>query len=333
MTRRRSIFPTVSKLLLLAMCVSAPPMVRLAAAQAARIEIHSIETMTLTDQQFLTGDKNGKPAIIGGELRLPPGTGRFPAVILVHGSGGVGANVDRWAQELNGIGVAVFTLDTFTGRGIVQTVTDQSQLGHLAMIADAYRAFALLAKHSRIEPSRIGLMGFSKGGDVALHASIKRFQRMHATAGVEFAAYIPFYTPCNTTYIEDDQVSDRPIRLFHGAADDYVPVESCRQYVKQLQGLGKDIQLTEYAGARHAFDNPLFPPVLQLPDAQIRSRRCLLEERPGGQVINRETGKPFTFDDPCIDRGASVGYDANAHAEATRAVKEFLISLWKLKTP
>ena len=71
--------------------------------------------MTLTDQQFLTGDKNGTPATIGGELRLPPSRERVPAVILVHGSGGIGTNVDRWAQELNGIGVAAFLLDTFTG--------------------------------------------------------------------------------------------------------------------------------------------------------------------------------------------------------------------------
>ena len=42
------------------------------------------------------------------------------------------------------MGVAAFLLDSFTGRGIVQTVTDQSQLGSLAMIVDAYRALDLL---------------------------------------------------------------------------------------------------------------------------------------------------------------------------------------------
>jgi hypothetical protein len=97
-------------------------------AQVARIEVHSIESVTVTNQQFLNGDKNGKRVVIGGELQMPQGEGRFPAVILVHGSGGVGAREDRWAHELNGIGVAVFILDTFTGRGIVQTNTDQSQL-------------------------------------------------------------------------------------------------------------------------------------------------------------------------------------------------------------
>ena len=298
MVRNRSTFSTLTVLLIV---VTAPPMARLAAAQTARIEIHSFETVTLTDKQFLTGAKDGKPARIGGELRLPPGTGRVPAVILVHGSAGVGANVDRWAQELNGIGVAAFLLDSFTGRGIVQTVSDQSQLGHLAMIVDAYRALELLSKHARIDGSRIAVMGFSKGGFVAFYASLKRFQRMHGPANVEFAAYFPFYAQCNTPYIDDEQVSDRPIRLFHGAADDWVPVEPCREYVKRLRQAGKDIQLTEYAGARHVFDNPLSPPVRQLPDAQNASR-CLREERPGGEIINRETGQPASWSDACVQR-------------------------------
>ena len=42
-------------------------------------------------EQFLTGDKDGTPALIAGELRIPRlGTDRLPGVVLVHGSGGVG---------------------------------------------------------------------------------------------------------------------------------------------------------------------------------------------------------------------------------------------------
>jgi dienelactone hydrolase len=33
---------------------------------------------------------------------------RLPAVILIHGSGGVGGNVDTWAKEINSLGVAAF---------------------------------------------------------------------------------------------------------------------------------------------------------------------------------------------------------------------------------
>jgi dienelactone hydrolase len=299
------------------------------AAQTARIEIHSIESVTLTDKQFLTGAKDGIPARIGGELRLPPGNDQVPAVMLVHGSGGIGANVDRWAQELNGIGMAAFLLDCFTGRSIAQTITDQSQLGSLAMIVDAYRALALLSNHSRIDPSRIAVMGFSKGGFVALYASLRRFQRIHGPAGVEFAAYFALYAQCNTVYIEDEQVSDRPIRLFHGTADDYVSVEPCRKYVERLRRAGRDAQLTEYPRARHAFDNPLYSPPLFLTNA-VTTNHCFREERPVGEIVNLERGQPFRWSDPCVKRGATVGYDPVATAEATKAVKQFVISAFKL---
>ena len=90
------------------------------------------------------------------------------------------------------------------------------------MIEDAYRALSLLSKHDRIDPSRVALMGFSKGGDVAFNGSLKRFQRMYSPAGVEFAAHIAFYAPCITTYMEGDDVSSLPIRMFHGSADNWV---------------------------------------------------------------------------------------------------------------
>jgi dienelactone hydrolase len=297
--------------------------------QTARIEINSFETVTLSDRQFLMGNKDGITARISAELRLPPGTSKVAAVILVHGSNGIGANVDGWARELNGIGVAAFLLDSFTGRGITQTVTDQSQLGHLAMIFDAYRALDLLSGHARIDPTRIAIMGFSKGGFVALYASLKRFQRVYGPKGLEFAAYIPFYAPCNTIYREDEQVSDRPIRLFHGAADDYVSVEPCRQYVDRLLRAGKNAGLMEYAGAQHAFDNPVYSPACFKPDAATTGR-CLREERPGGEIVNLETGEPFRWSDACVKRGATLAYDPVATTEAIRAVKAFLTATFTL---
>ena len=301
----------------------------LGTAHTARIEVHPFRTVTLTDQQFLTGAKDGPPVVIAGELRLPgPGTDRLPAVVLVHGSGGVNAKVDRWSQELNGIGVATFILDSFTARGIVETATNQAQLGGLTMINDAYRALEVLATHWRIDPARIALMGFSRGGRVALYASLTRFQRLHGPTDVAFAAYLPFYAPCNVTYIDDGEVSDRPIRLFHGTADDTTPVAPCRAYVERLRQAGKDVQLTEYADARHGFDNHLLTAPVFVPQAQ-NGRRCTLEEQPVGQY--RLTARPFRLGAPCLERGITVAYHAQAHRAALKAVKDFLTMTFNLK--
>jgi len=308
-------------------CLCAPT----SKAQVARTELHAIPTLTLSDRDFLTGEKNGTSVTIAGSLRIPSlGTDRLPAVILVHGSGGVGGNVDRWSQELNGIGLATFAIDSFTARGLQSTSANQALLGRLNMILDSYRALAVLSTHPRIDPAKIVLMGFSRGGQATLYASLNRFQRMYGPEGTTFAAYLPFYTPCFTTYIDDADVSDKPIRLFHGAADDYVPVAPCRAYVERLRKAGKDVTLTEFPGAHHAFDNPVIKEGPQpAPQAQT-TRRCTLKEEPAGTIINAATKQSFTMEDPCVERGPHVGYNAAATAASTQAVKEFLRVTLKL---
>jgi dienelactone hydrolase len=291
--------------------------------QVARMEIHSFQSMTLTDQELLTGKKEGKPVTISGELRLPrTGNDRLPAVVLQHGSGGVSGNVLDWEQYLNGFGVATFVLDSFTPRGIVNTLYDQSQLGMLTMIVDAYRALEVLARHPRIDPTRIALMGFSRGGR-ALYASLKRFQRMHGPVGQEFAAYIAFYPPCYATFRDDEDVADKPIRIFIGSADDYVPVGPCRAYVERLKAKGKDVQLTEYAGAGHVFDGRAFKTPLKLERAQT-PRRCECAEAENGVIVNVKTKQPFTWADPCVEYGPTVAYNEKAFTKARKAVKEFV---------
>jgi hypothetical protein len=62
-----------------------------------RLEMRVVQSETLRTSQFLTGDDHGKPVALAGELRIPrPGTEKFPAVILIHGSGGIGAPYARW---------------------------------------------------------------------------------------------------------------------------------------------------------------------------------------------------------------------------------------------
>jgi dienelactone hydrolase len=294
-------------------------------AQVVRLEVHPVHSMTMSDQDFLNGRKEGKPVLLGGELRIPrPGADRLPAVVLLHGSGGVGANVVDWQSELNSMGLATFVLDAFTGRGIVSTSANQALLGRLAMTYDAYRALEVLEKHPRIDPKRIAVMGFSRGGQGALYASAKRFQRMHGPAsGLDFAAYIPFYASCGTRFVDDEELSRSPIRMFHGAADNYVPVAPCREYVQRLKAKGVDVTLTEYAGAHHVFDGRLFKtPVIA--EKSQSTRNCQLAERQNGVVVNVKTGQPFSYADPCVELGPTIAYDEKAHAASVKAVREFL---------
>ena len=254
----------------------------------------------------------------------------LPAVVLVHGSEGPNARDARWAGELNDLGIATFLLDSFTGRGIASTVDDQSRLGELTMINDAYRALELLSKHPRIDGTRIGILGGSRGGVVALYASLTRFQRMHAQPGTDFAVYVSYYPPCPKTYIDDGQVAARPVRIFHGTADDIAPIDQCRAYVERLRGAGSDVELTEYAGAHHGFDNPGVP-LTRVAEGQAGVSPCELHESPVGRITNRDTGLPFTRRDRCLNRPRTVGYDAGASAHAAAAVKAILRRAFRLE--
>jgi dienelactone hydrolase len=134
-----------------------------------------------------------------------PGTDRLPAVVFVHGAGGIGFNYGMWAGELNKAGFATFVADSFTGRGITNSILDDAQLPSYTMMNDAFAALAVLAKHPRIDPGKIAVMGFSKGTIPALYASMNRFQSAYAPEGASFAAHIGFYTPCNTTITDDEK--------------------------------------------------------------------------------------------------------------------------------
>ena len=50
---------------------------------AARVEAIPIQTLTISDEQFLKGDAYGRPTTIAGVLRIAQGSGRLPLVILV----------------------------------------------------------------------------------------------------------------------------------------------------------------------------------------------------------------------------------------------------------
>jgi dienelactone hydrolase len=296
---------------------------------APHIETIPIQTLTISDEQFLKGDASGRPTTISGILRVAQGSGRLPLVILVHGSGGIEENAAVWERLFASIGISTFAIDSFSGRGIVSTVADQSQLGRLNMILDLYRSLAILAAHPQVDPNRIAVMGFSRGGQAVLYATLKRFQKMWNPSGIDPAAYIALYAPCITTYIGDTEVTDHPIRIFHGRSDDWVKIAPCRAYFKRLRATSKDVEMTEYRNTWHAFDYPSLPSKpINIPYAQ--TTHCVLKEEPVGTIINAATHKPFTYADDCLGRNAHVAYSAKATRATEEAIRSLLEKVFKL---
>lgn len=298
-------------------------------ADVNRIELHPIQSQTLTDSQFLGGTTAGVPVTIAGELKVPSGKGKFPAVVLLHGSSGYLGFIDTWVDILNDMGIATLVVDSLSGRGLRKVGDKQGSLGRLATSFDAYRALDLLAKDDRIDNERIVLMGFSRGGQASLYASLERFHDMYKTKENEYAAYISFYPNCVTSYIDDDKVGDKPIRIFHGEADDYNPVAPCRDYVKRLKAAGADVALTSYPGAYHAFDYAKIKEPRKFAKAQT-ARNCKLSEVETAKIVNSVSGDEFTYADACVERGVTIGYNAKATESARKDVRKQLTE-WLLK--
>jgi len=297
---------------------------------AARTEIYGIPSLTISDHQFLTGDANGKPVTVGGELRIAQGSGRLPVVVLMHGSSGVGGTMDAWVHQFNSMGISTFVIDGFSGRGLTATGPNQALLGRLNFVVDIYHALDILAKHPRVDPERIALMGFSRGGQAALYASLDRFNKLWNRSGLHFAAYIPFYPDCSTSYAGDTEVAG-PIRIFHGTPDDYNPVASCKAYVARLEAAKRDVVLTEYPDSAHGFDAGLvgMTNVVEATTSQT-VRHCIIKEAVGGVLMNAATESPFSYKDACVELGPHVGGNATTAIEARKAVSDFLTTLFKL---
>jgi dienelactone hydrolase len=298
---------------------------------AARVELYAIPSLTISDQQFLTGDSNGKPVTVAGEFRIAQGSGRLPVVVLMHGSSGVGPNIEPWTHQFNQMGISTFVIDGFSGRGLTAVGPNQALLGRLNLIVDIYRSLDILAKHPRVDPERIVLMGFSRGGQAALYASLDRFDKLWNKSGVRFAGYIPFYPDCSTSYATDTDVANRPIRIFHGTPDDYNPVASCKAYVARLQDAKRNIVLTEYPDSAHGFDAGLLGVSTVNVSANAQTaRHCHIREGEGGVLINADTQAPFGYKDACIELNPHVGGNPATAEQARKAVSDFLQTLFKL---
>jgi dienelactone hydrolase len=264
---------------------------------------------------FPSGD-----TVLSGDLKLPGGLGPFPAVVLMHGCGGIGNAERGWVDPLRQAGYATFVIDSFGGRGLTEVCTGRQTLSPTARIPDAYGALRILATHPKIDGRRIALMGFSHGGSVTLRsATVWARGRYAAADGPTFRAFLPFYPSCNVSFPELDRLSG-PLRIHSGALDDWTPAAPCQRLVARLGGLGQDAQIVVYDGAHHSFDN-IGRAVTRRTDVNNGSA-CSF-------TLSSITGAPppAAAVAACVGRGATVGWNPEATEQARKNVLSQLAAL------
>lgn len=266
-----------------------------------------------------------------GTLLMPSNAqGKVPAVVIIHGSGGLSDRETDWAEFFVQNGWAAFYIDSFTDRGLKATGTNQSALSYAAGVADAYSGLRLLATHPGIDNKRIALIGFSRGGTAATYSIFDKLRRP-VSPDQKFAAHVALYPGCS---MWSEQVTGAPMRIFVGDQDDYERPETCQRFAEMLRAKGVDAQVTIYPGVRHGFDRQLNRPEYSGKADQWKA--CNLMTFMDNWTYKRfDTGevKPISEVGPylatCKGFGAGSLGNKQAREQVRQAVQSFLSDVFK----
>ncbi len=275
----------------------------------------------------------GKPAVVTAEMLLPEKRdGRIPAMIIMHGSGGVRAKREvAYAREFNAMGVAAIIIDSFSPRGIRTTVRDQSQLSSFDMVQDAAHTLQVIARHPAIDPARIGMIGFSKGGTVVIKSALRQYTLAGNDAG--FALLIAMYPWCGDMPFDFHAANGAPLHMLLGALDRYAGVDSCREFARKFAAQGGNLTLKVYPDAQHDWDYP--GSTHWIDAAGENSSRCIYDEISSGTWVERgsrikvvengnPTGNSKKASASCMTHGVSGGYNAEARAQSMQDIRGFV---------
>jgi dienelactone hydrolase len=187
-----------------------------------------------------------------GYLRRANNTGPAPAVVLLHSCHGNWKRIDeRWGKRIASWGYVVLTVDSLGSRGIdsCRNTTPHD------VDRDAYRALKFLVRLPSVDPARVAVLGFARGGATALRSV--EHGPFEKTSPNKFGAAIAFYPPCSSF----KGYMTVPTLILIGELDDWTPAEECRNMVDgrdawgiSRQERGAPVKLIVYPGAYHAFD-------------------------------------------------------------------------------
>jgi len=213
-----------------------------------------------------------------GYLFPPAGRPKVaPAVILLHGRGGVylarakgnyssvtlARGIRAWANLWAGQGYWVLVVDSFGPRGFPTGVVPgkTKPVDELAVRPlDAYGALRYLRQSPRVRADRIGIEGWSTGADVALTVLNKALVPPAITQnGRGFRIAIVMAPHCdNLIRLKSPYLPYAPVHIFVGGRGDAgTAAAACQKAASLGESKGGDIAATVFPAATADFDDPV----------------------------------------------------------------------------
>ena len=192
-------------------------------------------------------------ARIKGTLRFPSDEGAYPAIVVLHGCGGVIGYEETHVSHFRNNGYATFVLNSFSARNR-NVCHDQNGMGQARYyrVWDADHALQELAKHPRIDAKNISVLGYSNGGHTAMSAAGGHpvFSDKHLDKSVTFASAISLYSWCGDYPLE----LNTPWLFLGGAKDTAVAPDFCMAWYQNGMWEGQaDYQAHVYPNGNHGF--------------------------------------------------------------------------------
>ena len=192
----------------------------------------------------------------------PAGAGPFPAVVALHGcgglygrDGGLSARHADWGERLSKLGFIVLFPDSFGSRGAGSQCSTTSRVARPSAerVADALAAKSFLQSRPDVKPEAVSLMGWSNGGSTVLHA-VEPGAAARGRAP-DFTRAVALYPGCRTLVEHGNWRSRLPLLILIGASDDWTPAARCNALAQQAA----NVSIVLYPGAYHDFDYPDMP--------------------------------------------------------------------------